>query len=530
MSVLSRFGGKRLSALGLALAFVLTSCGGSSTSSNTGRTKNAAIQNGLCVLTADDVAARDASMATLAVAEATYNESLDASNNLYYEKLNAIQEVFYSGYYPYYDNYYNNYYNYIMPSPYYNGYGFYNMYYPYYNMYMGGYNSLQMVFQSSQINAKIELIAARNIARRIYSSAVDVANTEATARQQQYYSDCGDLVVTAQQDYEAAVEAANTAYEADIAKIDDSETAIQAASNDAKTAYEASLKSLQSSYDSAVAKAGSTWETCVDAGSTDAECTTAKDAAVTAAATEKETAATQAKADFDTAIANLDASAATAAAQAKRDSAIAAAASVRDTALASVSIPNEPSIVVPAPPAEPAIIDAPVEPLPSANPGDPAPPEDAPVATPIEVVPVPVVSELDSVVASQVQESTTVTCSDSCVDALQFSARTEGDVYFQYTSNGKVDNDAWIKVESGQKFEFSKLNGGIAIQVRPSDLSDPITMIKDVEKPNFVEATAGSTDDSGSVFNLVNILVALVILGVIMFIVAKRRKKATETK
>jgi hypothetical protein len=108
MSGLTRKSGKRLSALGLALAFVLTSCGGSSTSSNSGRTKNAAIQNGLCVLTADDVVARDASMSKLAAAETTYNESLNVANELFYEKMNVIQQEFYNGYYPYYNNYYDN--------------------------------------------------------------------------------------------------------------------------------------------------------------------------------------------------------------------------------------------------------------------------------------------------------------------------------------------------------------------------------------------------------------------------------------
>jgi LPXTG-motif cell wall-anchored protein len=55
-------------------------------------------------------------------------------------------------------------------------------------------------------------------------------------------------------------------------------------------------------------------------------------------------------------------------------------------------------------------------------------------------------------------------------------------------------------------------------------------MIKDADKPTFVEASAGSSDDSGSAFNLVNILIALVILVVIAFIVAKRRKKDSDTK
>jgi hypothetical protein len=395
---------------------------------------------------------------------------------------------------------------------------------------MGGYNSLQMVFQGIQMNARIELRAAQNVANRVYNTAVNVANSEATAREQQYYADCGDLVVSAQKDYEAAVLAADAVYQTEISKIDDSAEALQAASETAKNAYEASLKSLQNSFDSVVSKAGSTWESCVKAGTTDAECTTAKDATIAAAVTDKETASAKAKADFDTAVANLDAGTATAAAQAKKDAAIAAAAEVRSAALASVAIPNEPSIVVPALPAEPVFIDAPVDPLPAANPGDPAPPVEPPVATPIEVVPVPVVSELDSVVTSQVQETATVTCSDSCVDALQFSARTEGDVYFQYTSNGKVDNDAWIKVESGQKFESSKLGGGIAIQVRPTDLSDPITLIKDAEKSNFAEVSADSTDDSGSLFNLRNILIVLILVGVVLFIVSKRRNKEAETK
>jgi hypothetical protein len=523
--------GKRLSALGLALAFFLTSCGGSSTSSNSGRTKNAAIQNGLCVLTADDVAARDASMATLALAEATYNDAVNTAYNLYYEKLNVMQEEFYSGYYPYYNSYYDNYFNIIMPSPYYNGYGFYNMYYPYYNMYMGGYYNLQMVFQSAQINAKIELRATERMASREYSTAVDIANAEATAREQQYLADCGELVVAAHADYEKAVAAANVAYEADIAAIAGSADALKAASSGAVKAYEDSLKNLQTAYESAVSKAALASESCVKAGTTQADCDSAKDAAIATALSEKESATTKAKTDLDSAVAALDTSStATAAAQAKRDAAIAAAAEVRSAALANVAIPNEPSITVPVPPAEPEIIDAPVPPLPSANPGDPAPSADPPVATPIEAVPVQLESELDSVVTSQVQESTTVTCSESCVDALQFSARTEGDVYFQYTSEGKVDNDAWVKVESGQKFESSKLNGGIAIQVRPTDLSDPITLIKDVDKPNFTEVSAGSTEEAGSMFNLVNILIVLVLLVIVLFIVGKRRKKATETK
>ena len=530
MSVLSRLSGKRLSALGLALAFVLTSCGGSD-SSNSGRTKNAAIQNGLCVLTADDVAARDASMSTLAVAEATYNDAVNTAYDFYYEKLNVMQDEFYNGYYPYYNNYYDSYYNYIMPSPYYNGYGFYDMYYPYYNSYMGGYYNLQMMFQSAQINARIDLRATERMASRAYSAAVDIANAEATAREQQYLADCGDLVVSAHTDYEAAVAAANAAYEADISAIDGSADAIKSDSSGAVEAYENALKSILTAYEGAVNAAGVAWEACGNAGTDQAECDSAKDAASATALAEKESASDKAKTDLDSSVETSDTgSAATAEAQAKRDSAIAAAAEIRAAALASVSIPNEPSIDVPAPPAEPEIIDAPVEPLPEAKPGDPAPSEDPPVATPIEVVPAGIVSELNSVVTSQVQESTTVACSESCVDALQFSARTEGDVYYQYTSNGKVDSDAWVKVESGQKFESNKLNGGIAIQVRPIDLSDPITMIKDADKPTFVEATAGSTDDSGSVFNVVNILIALVILVVILFIVAKRRKKDSDTK
>lgn len=67
MSVSARFNGKRLSALGLVLAFVLTSCGGSDSSSG-GKTKNSA----LCFATQEDKdAAINAAQTELDAANAT---------------------------------------------------------------------------------------------------------------------------------------------------------------------------------------------------------------------------------------------------------------------------------------------------------------------------------------------------------------------------------------------------------------------------------------------------------------------------
>ena len=83
---------KKLSALGAVLAIVLMSCGGSSSSSNANKSKNAVIDNGQCVLEADDVAARDASQADYDSASSTYDAAKSQAYDAYYQKVNELRD------------------------------------------------------------------------------------------------------------------------------------------------------------------------------------------------------------------------------------------------------------------------------------------------------------------------------------------------------------------------------------------------------------------------------------------------------
>ena len=502
----NNFSVKKLAAFSAVLSIILMSCGGSSTSSNAGRSKNATVVDGVCVLEQADVDARDASLAKLALAEDIFDEAWDANYVAYKEKKNAIKDVFYQGYGGYYDDYYYKYNNNVMTSPYYNGPEFYDMYNPYYNDYMYGYNGLEVAFESALMSAEVDLKIADNAVMKTRDEAYNVAGEEATARQNQYFADCGELTVSAQADYEAAVSAANDAFENDTQLTADFETTLL----NAEAELELRLKGVEADFDECLMLMGDLLMGDFD------ECETAFEAALDAAFIKFECIWCAEEEMFT-------------AASVKKDAAIAAAAEVRDLALASISIPNEPPIVADAIPEHLVTIEVPIEPLPPANPGDPAPAAEVPalVEPEVEVI-AQVVAELDNVVASEVDENTTINCDKSCIDSLQFSARTEGDVYVQVAKDGKIKNDEWVKIDSDTSaISLSKPDDELAVQVRPLNASEPITMKKQASQPYFETVDVSDIDTSSNGNNRIIIglsFIGLFLLTAISIINLKKRK------
>lgn len=576
---------KKLSALGAVLAIVLMSCGGSSSSSNANKSKNAVIDNGQCVLEADDVAARDASQADYDSASSTFDAAKSQAYDAYYQKVNELKDDARRQYGPEVDRYLREFYR--LP-PTINNLNFLPHMLPFYGPLENRYSQITSAYIALIIDVRLEFRRSMDSAQGPLQTAADSYNKAAQERETQYLADCGDLVTAGQAALDDAVMAASSKAENDIAALqgDDQDSYDQALAVLLKAKVD-SYKSADDSYASDFQSISLTWKACRDSiDSTldepaidDAQgiCSDLFNASAAALTKTKTDAKTSADTSFNTAVSALpEVGAQERAINAVKEVAIKQARDAFDVIKANVRVPSEPRVVVPPPPPPPGCSPScsPVEPPfppvdPPTTPTDiPVMPEVVVVTTTTTIAPVsldkvgvaattaaPVSSDTtaasassdttaasassdttaapvssDNKVVAAVEESTEFVCDQFCIDNLQFQAMVSGQVTVQMTDDqGRIDEAKWISIETGSPFSLKGVAGAkVAIKVTPRDNSQPTVMVASGDAKGFTRVDSIETVDSSGSSRRGLVVLALVLLIVVfgLFRVVKQRKAA----
>ena len=111
------------------------------------------------------------------------------------------------------------------------------------------------------------------------------------------------------------------------------------------------------------------------------------------------------------------------------------------------------------------------------------------VAAPFTVEsPAIVTDEPEVIISTQVTE---ISCDKICLDAILLKAGVvDGDVYMQVLSTGnKVNETAWVKIDphAVTKFALGDDATEIKVQIRPTDLSDPVNLAMKIARQSAIE-------------------------------------------